>query len=172
MKKKIQLFMILCLFLFLTNEVTVYATELQEEEEQELVPDTEIIFDPDVVTNKTAAKSTLADMHGVFVFRSAFITQEALVKEQEKKNREAIENTVLTSTQPAMDYQKWVDLVLTSDTEKFIKDVYIEEEDSTLFMWIYCIIFSIAILFLAIRIEAELKKKKREKNAHGREKKV
>ena len=100
-------------------------------------------------------------MHGVFVFRSAFITQEKIVKEREKENRESIETIVLTSSRQNEDYEKWVQLVLSSDADKYIKDTYVEKEENTLFIWIYCIILSICVLCVAIRIEAMLKKKKR-----------
>lgn len=157
-KNKYALFF--AVLLFISNGITAMATAVSETGQEPLIPDTELIFDADVVTNRTAAKSALADMHGVFVFRSAFIMQEKLVKEAEKKNREEIETIVLTSEQPELDYQNWVDLVLTSETEKIIKDVYIEEEESTVFIWIYCIIISISILCMAIRIEDVRRKKK------------
>ena len=162
MKRRIvKLSVFLFLFLFAVMQVTVYAEEIEEEDEQIVEPDTEIIFDPDSVINKTAAKSALADMHGVFVFRSAFITQEKIVKEREKENRESIETIVLTSSRQKEDYEKWVQLVLSSDTDKYIKDTYVEKEENTLFIWIYCFILSICVLCVAIRIAVMLKKKKR-----------
>lgn len=160
-RRTVKLSVFLFLLLFAVTQVTVYAEEIEEENEQIVEPDTEIIFDPDSVINKTAAKSALADMHGVFVFRSAFITQEKIVKEREKENRELIETIVLTSSRQNDDYEKWVQLVLSSDTDKYIKDTYVEKEENTLFIWIYCIILSICVLCVAIRIEAMLKKKKR-----------
>lgn len=169
MMKKIAVTIIIVFLIASAGTITALGAEpVSERDEQENVEempeaDTEIIFDPDVVTNKTAAKSALADMHGVFVFRSAFITQEAIVKTREKENRETIINTVLSSKQPEMDYRKWVELVLAADTEKYIKDVYMEGEENTLFMWIYCIIISICIFCVAIRMEAILKQKKRDK---------
>ena len=99
-------------------------------------------------------------MHGVFVFRSAFITREAIVKEVEKIEKEQIEHIVLTSEQPELNYEEYVDFVLTTEIERFIKDVYIEEEENTLFLWIYCIIISVCILCMAIWIEDILRKKK------------
>lgn len=167
MKKQIVTIITVILIAITAETITVYGAETESEDFlQELIeempePDTEIIFDADAVKNKTAAKSALADMHGVFVFRSAFIKQEAIVKEAEKKSREAIENMVLTSVQPDLDYRQWVDLVLAADTQKFIKDVYMEEEESSIFIWIYCIILSICLLCAAIRIEDYLKKKHR-----------
>lgn len=160
--KRMAIIFMFVLVASISGRMVSYAEPLEEKTEQ-LVPDTELIFDADVVTNRSAAKSALADMHGVFVFRSAFITQEALVKEAEKKNREEIENIVLTSEQPELDYPKWVDLVLTSDSEKYIKDVYIEEEENTVFVWIYCIVISISILCIAIRIE-DMRKNQKEEN--------
>lgn len=161
---------IIGILLMITAEsLTAYGAELpleeavQETEENLPEPDTEIIFDADAVKNKAAVKSALADMHGIFVFRSAFIQQEEIVKKAEKENRESIENMVLLSSQPKPGYQEWVELVLTADTEKYIKDVYIEEEDNNLFTWIYCIIFSICLLCLAIRIEDYIKKNRKNK---------
>lgn len=163
MRKRKYVLLLLILIVFITNGITVSATSISYEEEQ--IPqeaDTDLLFDADVVKNRTAAKSALADMHGVFVFRSAFITQEALVKEADKRELESVENLVLISTQPKLGYQKWVDTVLTSETEKYIKDVYIEEKENTVFIWIYCIIISICILCIAIRIDATIKKGKGE----------
>ncbi len=163
MKKRKYVLLLLVLIAFVTSGITVSATAIANEEVQ--LPqeaDTDLIFDADVVKNRTAAKSALADMHGVFVFRSAFITQEALVKEADKRELESFENLVLISTQPELGYQKWVDTVLTSETEKYIKDVYIEEKENTVFIWIYCIIISICILCIAIRVDTTIKKGKEE----------
>lgn len=163
MKKRKYVLLILVLIVFITRGITVSATAIANEEIQlSQKADTDLIFDADVVKNRTAAKSALADMHGVFVFRSAFITQEALVKEADKKELENIENVVLTGIQPELGYQKWVDIVLTSETEKYIKDVYIEEKENTVFIWIYCIIISICILCIAIRIDTTIKNGKEE----------
>ena len=109
---------------------------------------------------KSAAKSALADMHGVFVFRNAFITHEKLVKESQKREREEIENLILTSHQPELAYEDWVDLVLAADMDKVIKDVYYKEESSNLFLWVYCGIVSVCILCVAIMVEDYLKKRK------------
>ncbi len=164
MKKGIKKIWILSiLLLFSVGKITVYAEEnIDTEVEETREADTELIFDADVVVNKTTAKSALADMHGVFVFRSAFITREAIVKEAEKIEKEQIENIVLTSEQPELNYEEYVDFVLTTEIERFIKDVYIEEEENTLFLWIYCIIISVCILCMAIWIE-DMRKKKRGK---------
>lgn len=161
MKKGIKKLWILgILLLFSVGKITVYAEENIDTEEETREADTELIFDADVVVNKTTAKSALADMHGVFVFRSAFITREAIVKEVEKIEKEQIEHIVLTSEQPELNYEEYVDFVLTTEIERFIKDVYIEEEENTLFLWIYCIIISVCILCMAIWIEDILRKKK------------
>ena len=147
--------------------IGIEAAEIQENnqveaEEEETMPeaDTEIIFDADAAVNKSAAKSALADMHGVFVFRNAFITQEKLVKESQKREREEIEKLILTSHQPELAYEDWVDLVLAADMDKVIKDVYYKEESSDLFLWVYCGIVSVCILCVAIMVEDYLKKKK------------
>lgn len=162
MRKNKHILFLVALLLFISNGITVMASSDLETGQELLIPDTELIFDADVVTNKTAAKSALADMHGVFVFRSAFIMREKLVKEAEKKNREEIETIVLTSEQTELNYEEYVDLVLATEIERFIKDVYIEEEENTLFLWIYCIIISVCILCMAIWIE-DMRKKKRGK---------
>ena len=145
----------------------IEAAEIQENgqvgaEEEETMPeaDTEIIFDADAAVNKSAAKSALADMHGVFVFRNAFITQEKLVKESQKREREEIENLILISHQPELAYEDWVDLVLAADMDKVIKDVYYKEESSNLFLWVYCGIVSVCILCVAIMVEDFFKKRK------------
>ena len=74
----------ICLGAFLTHSSDIRAAELRESEvEDELREDedadTEIVFDADTAINRTAAKSALADLHGVFVFRDAFIRQEQIV---------------------------------------------------------------------------------------------
>ncbi len=134
--------------------------EPEEEDGEQLEPDTEIVFDADAAVNKTAAKSALADMHGVFVFRDAFITQEKLVKQAEKDEREQIEKEILTRDQPEASYKEWAKLVWQADTERYVKDVYYKEESSDLFLWIYCGIVSICILCAAIMIEDYLRRKK------------
>jgi len=106
---------------------------IEEEDEEQPEPDTEIIFGVDAAVNKTAAKSALADMHGVFVFRDAFITQERLVKQAEKDEREQIEKKVLTTTQPEASYKELAELVFQADTYRYNKDVYYEKESSDLF---------------------------------------
>ncbi|MDO4304896.1 MAG: hypothetical protein Q4D94_13395, partial [Bacillota bacterium] len=128
--------------------------------EEQPEPDTEIVFDADAAVNRTAAKSALADMHGVFVFRDAFITQEKLVKQAEKEEREQIEKKVLTNTQPEASYKEWAQLVFQADIDRYVKDVYYDKEGSDLFLWIYCGIVSICILCAAIMIEDYLRKKK------------
>lgn len=132
------------------HSIGIEAAEIQENgqvgaEEEETMPeaDTEIIFDADAAVNKSAAKSALADMHGVFVFRNAFITQEKLVKESQKREREEIENLILTSHQPELAYED-----------------YYKEESSNLFLWVYCGIVSVCILCGAIMVEDYLKKRK------------
>lgn len=120
----------------------------------------EVIFDADAVIEKTAAKSSLMDVNGVFVFRDEFIEQERIVKQEQKDKLEGIESLVLASPQQNFDYETWVNLVLQADTEKFIKDVYNEEEDNNLRWWIYCGTVSVCLLCIAIRIEDERKKKK------------
>lgn len=170
MKKKIIGVFLIVMLTSLTVKLNVKAVEVEETKmeeaemkntESEIQADTEIVFDPDAVINKTAAKSALADMHGVFVFRNAFIAQEAIVKQREKEERDAIEKTVLTSVQPDLGYKEWAEVVLAANTEKYIKDVYIEEKENTVFIWIYCIILSVCILCIAIRTDLYLKEKKR-----------
>ena len=60
----------ICLGAFLTHSSDIRAAELRESEvEDELREDedadTEIVFDADTAINRTAAKSALADLHGV-----------------------------------------------------------------------------------------------------------
>ena len=73
----------ICLGAFLIHSSDARAAELRESEVEEELrededADTEIVFDADTAINRTAAKSALADLHGVFVFRDAFIRQEQL----------------------------------------------------------------------------------------------
>lgn len=165
--KKKWLMTVVLIVIITSRSIGIEAAEMQENnqveaEEEEVMPeaDTEIIFDADAAVNKSAAKSALADMHGVFVFRDAFITQEKLVKESQRREQEEIEELILTSQQPEFAYEDWVDLVLTTDMDKVIKDVYYKEESSDLFLWIYCGMVSICILCGAIMVEDYLKKKK------------
>ena len=165
MKNRVKIAAGIALIIYIFGTSSVYASETQEEkQESEPKANTEIIFDADAVKNKIVAKSALADMHGVFVFREAFIQQEKLVKEAEKEKREEIENLVLTAVQPELDCQEWVDIVLHADTDRYIKDYYIEDEESQIFVWIYCISASICLLCVAIRVEDYLKKKKKQQN--------
>lgn len=165
--KKKWLMTVVLIVVITSRSIGIEAAEMQENnqvgaEEEEAMPeaDTEIIFDADAAVNKSAAKSALADMHGIFVFRDAFITQEKMVKESQKREQEEIEELILTSQQPEFAYEDWVDLVLATDMDKVIKDVYYKEEGSDLFLWIYCGMVSICILCGAIMVEDYLKKKK------------
>ena len=118
----------------------------------------EVIFDANAVREKTASKSSLMDVNGVFVFRDEFIEQEKIVKQEQKETLEKMETLVLLSPQQDFDYETWVNLVLTADTEKYIKDVYNEKEDSNLRWWVYCVTASICVLCIAIWIEDSRKK--------------
>lgn len=122
----------------------------------------EIFFDADAVREKTATKSSLLDVNGIFVFRDEFIERERIVKQAYKERLEEIEMLVLSSPQQDFDYESWVNLVLAADTGKYIKDVYNEKEDNSLRWWIYCGTASVCVLCLAVRIEDERKKKKKE----------
>lgn len=124
---------------------------------------TEVIFDADAVVEKTATKSSLMDVNGVFVFRDEFIEQERTVRQEEKDRLEQIEKLVLASPQQDFDYETWVNLVLQADTEKFIKEIYNEKESSSLRWWIYCGTASVCILCIAVRVEEERRKRKSRK---------
>lgn len=120
----------------------------------------EVIFDADAVREKTAAKSSLLDVNGIFVFRDEFIEQERIVKKEQKENLENIERLVLLSPQKDFDSDMWVNLVLQADTGKYIKDVYNEKKESSLRWWVYCGTVSVCVLCIVIRIEDEKRKKK------------
>ena len=164
-RKKIAGFLIVLLLsgAFVCQASEPESNNLPESDEaaKEQEADTEIVFDADAVLNKTAAKSALADMHGVFVFRDAFITQEKLVKEAEQRKREKIQDMVLTSGEPELTYEETVNAVLLADTDTYIKDVYYERESGSIRVWIYCGFISICLLCIAIRAEDYIKKRKR-----------
>lgn len=120
----------------------------------------EVIFDANAVREKTASKSSLMDVNGIFVFRDEFIEQERLVKQEQKENLEKMETLVLLSPQKDFDCDMWVDLVLLADTGKYIKDVYNEKKESSLRWWVYCGTASICVLCITIWIEDTRKKKK------------
>ncbi|MCM1155902.1 MAG: hypothetical protein NC314_04275 [Roseburia sp.] len=145
---KIKTLIVIGIFCLLPGVLKVYASE--------------VIFDADAVREKTATKSSLLDVNGIFVFRDEFIERERVVKQEYKERLEGIEMLVLSSPQQDFDYETWVDLVLAADTGKYIKDVYNEKEDNNLRWWIYCGTASICVLCLAVRIEDERKKKKEE----------
>ena len=143
----------ICLGAFLIHSSDIRAAELREcEVEEELREDedadTEIVFDADTAINRTAAKSALADLHGVFVFRDAFIRQEQIV---------------LTKQQPDSGYEELVDLVLNSDDTKYIKDMYYMEESHEAFLWVLCIVTSVCGLCIAIWIQDYRKKQYNDK---------
>ena len=122
----------------------------------------EVIFDADAVREKTASKSSLMDVNGIFVFRDEFIEREKIVKQEQKEILEKMEALVLLSPQQDFDYETWVNLVLKADTGKFIKDVYNEKEESNLRWWVYCGTASICVLCIAVWTEDARKKKKEE----------
>lgn len=122
----------------------------------------EVIFDADAVREKTASKSSLLDANGIFVFRDEFIEQEKIVKQEQRETLEKMETLVLLSPQQDLDYETWVNRVLTADTGKYIKDVYNEKAESNLRWWVYCGTASICVLCIAVWIEDTRKKKKEE----------
>ena len=143
----------ICLGAFLIHSSDARAAELRENEVEEELrededADTEIVFDADTAINRTAAKSALADLHGVFVFRDAFIRQEQIV---------------LTKQQPDSGYEELVDLVLNSDDTKYIKDMYYMEESHEAFLWVLCIVTSVCGLCIAIWIQDYRKKQNNDK---------
>lgn len=127
----------------------------------------EVIFDANAVKEKTASKSSLMDVNGIFVFRDEFIEQERLVKQEQKKRLENTEKLVLLSPQKEFDCDRWVNLVLQADTEKYLKDVYNSKRDSNLRWWVYFGTAGICVLCFAVWLEDEKRKKK--ENAKGEE---
>lgn len=146
--KKYKVIMCSIVVFLLFKTMTAYASE--------------VIFDANAVREKTASKSSLMDVNGVFVFRDEFIEQERHVKQEQKETLEKMETLVLLSPQQDFDYETWVSLVLTADTGKYIKDVYNQKEDSNLRWWVYCGTASICVLCITIWIEDTRKKKKEE----------
>lgn len=133
-----------CCLLF--NIMTTYATE--------------VIFDANAVKEKTASKSSLMDVNGIFVFRDEFIEQERIVKQEQKNALTKIESLVLLSPQKDFDCDMWVNLVLQADTEKYLKDVYNEKQGSNLRWWVYCGTAAVCVLCIAVWVEDARKKKK------------
>lgn len=121
----------------------------------------DVYFDAEAVRQKTASKSSLMDVNGVFVFRDEFIEREQIVKQEEKKKMENIEYNVLISQGQTLDYSELVNMVLLSDTERYIGDIYDIQSESNLQWWIYCGTASICLLCGAIRIQDIRKKKRR-----------
>lgn len=121
----------------------------------------DVYFDAEAVRQKTATKSSLMDVNGVFVFRNEFIEQEQIVKQADKQRMEDIEHTVLLSTGQTLDYEEIVDMVLLSDTQRYIGDIYDIRPESSLRWWIYCGTASICLLCVAIWIQDIRKKKRR-----------
>ena len=146
--KKIKTIVLIGIFCLLFDIMTAYASE--------------VIFDADAVKEKTASKSSLMDVNGIFVFRDEFIEQERLVKQEQKNILEGMETLVLLSPQKDFDCDMWVNLVLQTDTEKYIKDVYNEKRESNFRWWVYCGTAGICVLCIAVWIEDARKKKKKE----------
>lgn len=146
--KKIKIVILITTFCLLFDIMNTHASE--------------VIFDADAVREKTASKSSLMDVNGIFVFRDEFIEQEKIVKQEQKKMLENMETLVLLSPQQDFDYETWVNLVLTADTGKYIKDDYNEKKESNLRWWVYCGTASICVLCIAVWIGDVRKKKKEE----------
>lgn len=119
----------------------------------------DVYLDADAVRQKTATKSSLIDVNGVFVFRDEFIERERIVKQEEKQRLEDIEYTVLLSVGQTLDYGEIVNVVLLSDTEKYIGDIYNIQTTSNLRWWVYSGTAGICLLCLAVRIQDMRKKK-------------
>ena len=120
----------------------------------------EIIFDADSVREKTATKSSLMDVNGIYVFSDEFIEQELIVKQAQSDKLEEMVTLVLANPQQKLDYDEWVNLVLQADIDKYIGDVYSEKEENNLRWWIDCGTASICILCIIIMIDDKRKKRK------------
>ena len=139
-----------------SNNLYCMAKEMQEvkwEVPEEQDTDEEIYFDADVVRNRTESKSAVADMHGVFVFRKAFMEREKETKQKQRKQQEDIFTTVLEEEQPEPVCKKWVSIVLNADTDKYIRDIQNDESDTELLIWISCISISVCILCIGFVVQ-------------------
>ena len=121
----------------------------------------DVYFDADAVRQKTAARSSVIDANGVFAFRDEFIEREQIVKQAEKQRLEDLECNVLLSAEQTLNYNEIVNMVLLSDTGKYIGDSYTVRTSSNLRWWVYCVTASICLLYLAIRIQDMRKKKQK-----------
>lgn len=124
----------------------------------------DVYFDADAVRRKTASKSSLMDVNGVFVFRDEFIEREQIVKQAEKQKLENLEYSVLISAGQNRSYAEIVNLVLMSDTDKYIGEVYNVRAAGNLRWWVYCSTAGICLLCFAIRIQDIWKNKKETKH--------
>lgn len=146
MRKKKKIILRTMCFCLLFAATKVYASE--------------IIFDADAVREKAAAKSSLMDVNGIYVFSDEFIEQELIVKQAQSDKLEEMVTLVLTNPQQKLDCDSWVNLVLQADVDKYIGDVYNEKEEKNLRWWIYCGTASICILCIIIMIDDKRKKEK------------
>lgn len=158
-KKVLFIFGTLITIIFMDSRQISYAQEITEmqntesETEMGIEPETEIYFDAEAVKNRKKTKSAVSDIHGVFVFRNEFIEREELVKKEEENKRQQIFKTVFGKEKPEDICKLWVDIVLNSKTDKFIRDIDYKEKNSELLIWITCIAVCIGILCLALLME-------------------
>lgn len=156
MKNKIILIMMILGAFWWGNSLPCAAKEMETEQgevSEEQDADEEIYFDADVVKSRTESKSAVADMHGVFVFRRAFIEREKEMKQEQKQQQDNIFATVLKGEQPEAVCKKWITIVLNADTEKYIRDIQKDESDGELLIWISCISLSVCILCIGFVVQ-------------------
>ncbi|CDA69197.1 unknown [Clostridium sp. CAG:510] len=82
-----------------------------------------LYFDISEINEEKNSNSALADIHGFFVFRDNFIETEKLVKEKDKEYLYEIEQAVFGKENGNSEIYDWVDIVLQSETPKYVKGV-------------------------------------------------
>lgn len=121
-----------------------------------------LYFDISEINQEKNSNSALADIHGFFVFRDNFIETEKLVKEKDKEYLYEIEQAVMEKETGNSEIYDWVDIVLQSETSKYVKEVTYNEKSKN--SWsIFPVIIVTLFLMIGILYTRRKVKRKRER---------
>lgn len=126
-----------------------------------------LYFDISEINQEKNSNSALADIHGFFVFRDNFIETEKLVKEKDKEYLYEIEQAVLEKETGNSEIYDWVDIVLQSETSKYVKEVTYNEKSKNSWSIFPVIIFTFFFMIGILYTRRKVKRKKERKKIWG-----
>lgn len=122
-----------------------------------------LYFDISEISQEKNSNSALADIHGFFVFRDNFIEMEKFVKEKDKEYLYEIEQAVLGKENGNSEIYDWVDIVLQSETPKYVKGVTYNGKTQNSWSIFPVIIFTFFLMIGILYTRRKVKRKRERK---------